>query len=192
MNYYANRHAIIEKGAQIGANTKVWHFAHVMPKAIIGARCSLGQNVFVADNVKLGDGVKVQNNVSLFEGVHCEDEVFLGPSVVFTNIRNPRAAVVRRDAYERTLVQRGATIGANATIVCGITIGAYAFVGAGAVLTSDVPPHALVLGNPARQVGWMSLQGHRLEFDENGKAYCTKEQRYYYLEGQEVIPAAST
>ncbi|MCE3008906.1 MAG: N-acetyltransferase [Bacteroidetes bacterium] len=173
--------AMVDAGAQIGEGTRIWHFCHIMPGACIGPDCSLGQNVFVADRVRLGRGVKVQNNVSLYEGVEIEDEVFLGPSVVFTNIKNPRAAVVRRTEYLKTLVGRGATIGANATLVCGLTIGQYAFIGAGAVVTRSVPDYALIVGNPGRQIGWMSAHGHRLHFDEAGLATCPGDGQHYRL-----------
>ncbi|MBX3103279.1 MAG: N-acetyltransferase, partial [Bacteroidetes bacterium] len=165
-----------------------WHFCHIMPGAVIGEQCSLGQNVFVANGVRLGNGVKVQNNVSLYEGVECEDDVFLGPSMVFTNVRNPRAAVVRRDAYLPTRVGRGASIGANATLVCGVTVGAYAFVGAGTVVTRDVPPYALVVGNPARQAGWMSPWGGRLHFDPQGLAVCPDTGERFRLADGRVFP----
>jgi len=179
---YIHPSAIVEEGAQIGKGTKVWHFCHLMPECVLGENCSLGQNVFVAKGVVLGDNVKVQNNVSLYEGVICEDDVFLGPSMVFTNVINPRSAVNRKGQYAITHVARGATIGANATIVCGNRIGAYSFVGAGSVVTKDVPAFALVLGNPARQSGWMSRYGHRLSFDENGKAVCPESGEKYILE----------
>lgn len=179
--YFAHPTAVIDPGAQIGAGTKVWHFSHIMEGAIIGANCSLGQNVFVASGVKLGRGTKVQNNVSIYSGVICEEEVFLGPSMVFTNVSNPRSAINRKGVYEKTLVQRGATIGANATIVCGNRIGRYAFIGAGAVVTREVPDYALILGNPARQVGWMSEYGQRLDFDEAGKGVCPESGVVYVL-----------
>ena len=179
--YFAHDSAVIDSGAQIGLGTKIWHFCHVMPGAVIGKNCSLGQNVFVANGVKLGNNVKVQNNVSIYEGVNCEDDVFLGPSMVFTNVINPRSAVNRKTEYLPTLVKKGASIGANATIVCGITIGKYAFIGAGAVVTKDVPSFALVVGNPARQIGWMSRHGERLHFDENGKATCPGSGEQYVL-----------
>jgi len=164
--------AIIDHGAQIGNGTKVWHFCHVMGTAVIGENCVLGQNVFVASKAKLGNNVKVQNNVSIYEGVVCEDDVFLGPSMVFTNVINPRSAVNRKNAFKTTRVKKGATIGANATILCGIEIGEHAFIGAGAVVTKDVPYYALVTGNPGRQKGWMSEQGSKLEFDVQGTATC--------------------
>ncbi len=184
--YFAHETAVIDEGAEIGEGTKIWHFSHIMPGAKIGERCNIGQNVVVSPGVVLGKNVKVQNNVSIYTGVICEDDVFLGPSMVFTNVSNPRSAIVRRDKYEQTLVKKGATIGANATIVCGHTIGEYAFVGAGAVVTKDVPPYALVVGNPARQLGWMSEYGHRLHFDENGIAVCPESGEKYKLENGQV------
>ena len=180
-DYFVHETAVIDEGAQIGKGTKIWHFCHVMSKSKIGGNCSLGQNVFVADDVVLGNNVKVQNNVSIYTGVICEDDVFLGPSMVFTNVSNPRSAVVRKGQYERTLVKKGASIGANATIVCGHTIGEYAFIGAGAVVTKDVPAFALMIGTPARQVGWMSRYGHRLHFDENNIAVCPESGEKYRL-----------
>ncbi|MFY9595674.1 MAG: acyltransferase, partial [Bacteroidales bacterium] len=161
MEYYAHPTAIIDEGATIKKGTKIWHFCHIMSGAYIGENCSLGQNVFVATGVRLGNNVKVQNNVSLYTGVICEDDVFLGPSMVFTNIINPRSAIVRKDQYQSTILRKGATVGANATIVCGVELGEYSFVGAGAVVTKNVPPYALVVGTPARQIGWMSEYGHR-------------------------------
>jgi len=184
--YFAHPTAVIDEGAKIGKGTKIWHFCHVMPKAEIGERCILGQNVFVADNVKLGNNVKIQNNVSVYTGVICEDDVFLGPSMVFTNVNNPRSAVIRHDKYEPTIVKKGATIGANATIVCGVTLGHHCFVGAGAVVTKDVKPYALVVGVPAKQIGWMSEYGHQLEFDENGIAVCPESGQKYKLENGNV------
>ena len=186
MNYYAHETAIIDEGAIIGENTKIWHFCHVMNNAILGKGCILGQNVFVANDVVLGDNVKVQNNVSLYTGVICEDDVFLGPSMVFTNVTNPRSAVVRRGQYSKTVVKKGASIGANATIVCGHDIGEFAFIGAGAVVTKTVPAYALMVGNPARQIGWMSEYGHRLNFDENGIATCPESGEIYHLEENKV------
>jgi UDP-2-acetamido-3-amino-2,3-dideoxy-glucuronate N-acetyltransferase len=180
--------AIIDEGAHIGPGTHIWHFCHVMGGAIIGADCSLGQNVFVADGVRLGDRVKVQNNVSLYAGVQCEDEVFLGPSMVFTNVYNPRSAVNRKGEYLPTLVRRGVTIGANATIVCGIDIGAYAFIGAGALVNRDVLPYALIVGNPGRQIGWMSAHGERLHFDAKGEATCPGSGLIYALIQGTVVP----
>ena len=180
-NYFAHETAVIDAGAQIGAGSKIWHFSHVMSGAVLGEGCKLGQNVFIASGVALGRNVKVQNNVSIYEGVTCEDDVFLGPSMVFTNVINPRSAVVRHGQYQRTRVGKGASIGANATIVCGNDIGPYAFIGAGAVVTKGVPPYALVAGNPARQIGWMSEYGHRLHFDENGQAVCPESKEAYVL-----------
>jgi len=181
MDYQAHETAVIDEGATIGSGSKIWHFSHIMPGAVLGERCNIGQNVVVSTGVVLGANVKVQNNVSIYEGVTCDDDVFLGPSCVFTNVTNPRSAINRRGQYARTHVGRGATIGANATIVCGHDIGAYAFVGAGAVVTKNVPAYALVVGNPARQMGWMSAYGHRLEFDQNGRATCTESGEEYKL-----------
>jgi UDP-2-acetamido-3-amino-2,3-dideoxy-glucuronate N-acetyltransferase len=173
--------AVVDPGAQVGAGTKVWHFCHLFATCRIGENCVLGQNVMVADGVVLGNNVKVQNNVSIYTGVTCEDDVFLGPSMVFTNVINPRSAVVRKNEYKTTYVERGASIGANATIVCGVRIGAYAFIGAGAVVTKDVAPFALVVGNPARQIGWVSEYGHRLHPDTNGHATCPESKQQYLL-----------
>jgi len=184
--YFAHETAVIDEGCKIGRGTKIWHFSHIMTGCEIGERCNLGQNIVVSPGVKLGNNVKVQNNVSIYTGVICEDDVFLGPSMVFTNIVNPRSAVVRRDKYVTTIVEKGATIGANATIVCGHRIGRYAFVGAGAVVTKDVKPYALVVGNPARQTGWMSEYGHKLVFDENGIAVCPENGEKYKLENGNV------
>ncbi len=182
--YQAHETAIIDPGCQIGAGTRIWHFCHLISGCVIGENCTLGQNVMVGAGVRLGRNVKVQNNVSIYTGVICEDDVFLGPSMVFTNVINPRSAISRRHEYRQTLVKRGATIGANATIVCGVVIGEYAFVGAGSVVTKDVKPYALVVGNPARQIGWMSEYGHRLHFDEQGLAQCPESgQRYQLQEG---------
>ncbi len=181
MNYQAHETAVIDEGARIGAGTKIWHFSHIMPGAVLGERCNIGQNVVVSPGVVLGANVKVQNNVSIYEGVTCDDDVFLGPSCVFTNVTNPRSAINRRGQYARTHVGRGASIGANATIVCGHDIGPYAFIGAGAVVTKNVPAYALVVGNPARQTGWMSAYGHRLEFDQNGRATCPESGEAYKL-----------
>jgi len=181
MNYFAHETAVIDEGCEIGDGTKIWHFSHLMPGCKLGKKCNLGQNVVVSPDVILGNNVKVQNNVSIYTGVICEDDVFLGPSMVFTNIINPRSAIVRRDQYTRTLVKKGASIGANATIICGHDIGKYAFIGAGAVVSKAVPDYALVVGNPARQIGWMSEYGHRLEFDENGEAECEESGEKYIL-----------
>jgi UDP-2-acetamido-3-amino-2,3-dideoxy-glucuronate N-acetyltransferase len=178
--------AIVDDGAQIGDGTHVWHFSHVCAGARIGADCSLGQNVFVGNDVLIGRCVKIQNNVSVYDAVTLEDEVFCGPSVVFTNVHNPRAAVPRKSEYRRTLVQRGATLGANATIVCGVTVGEYAFVGAGAVVTKDVAAHALMAGVPARRIGWMSRHGERLAFDAAGEARCSTTGEHYRLDGERV------
>ena len=181
-SYFAHETAVIDAECEIGVGTKIWHFSHIMSHAKIGKGCNLGQNVVVSPYVELGDNVKVQNNVSIYTGVICEDDVFLGPSVVFTNISNPRSAVVRRDRYESTRVRKGASIGANATVICGHEIGMYAFIGAGAVVTKDVKPYSLVLGNPARHVGWMSEYGHRLSFDDSGLAVCPESKEKYKLE----------
>ena len=182
--------AVIDEPCSIGVGSKVWHFSHIMKDAVLGNECNLGQNVVISPRVTLGNNVKVQNNVSIYTGVICEDDVFLGPSMVFTNIVNPRSAVVRKDKYVKTLVQKGASIGANATVVCGNTIGSFAMVGAGAVITKDVSPYALVVGNPAKQIGWVSEYGHRLEFDESGKATCEESGQEYLLENDEVTRIA--
>jgi UDP-2-acetamido-3-amino-2,3-dideoxy-glucuronate N-acetyltransferase len=179
--YFAHQTAVIDDGSAIGEGTKIWHFSHVMPGCVIGKNCSLGQNVVVSPGVTLGNNVKVQNNVSIYTGVICEDDVFLGPSMVFTNVINPRSFVVRKDEYKQTLVRRGASIGANATVVCGVEIGEYSFVGAGAVITKSVLPYALVAGNPARQVGWISKQGHKLNFSDGSNAWCEQENQQYTL-----------
>jgi UDP-2-acetamido-3-amino-2,3-dideoxy-glucuronate N-acetyltransferase len=181
MGYFSHETAIIDEGCQIGDGTKIWHFTHVMPNCTMGKNCNLGQNVVISPDVILGNNVKIQNNVSIYTGVICKDDVFLGPSMVFTNVINPRSAVVRRGQYSKTIVGQGASIGANATIVCGHDIGDFAFIGAGAVVTKTVPAYALVVGNPAKQVGWMSEFGHRLEFDENGVATCPEEEEQYEL-----------
>lgn len=187
MSYFAHETAVVDEGCVIGEGTKIWHFSHIMPNCELGERCNIGQNVVVSPDVKLGKNVKVQNNVSIYTGVICEDDVFLGPSMVFTNVINPRSAVNRKNEYAKTIVKKGASIGANATIVCGHDIGAYAFIGAGAVVTKTVPDFALVVGNPARQIGWMSEYGHRLEFNENGIAICPESQDQYKLENNQVI-----
>jgi len=185
-DYFAHETAVIDEGVEIGKGTRIWHFSHLMTGCKLGEGCNLGQNVVVSPDVILGNNVKVQNNVSIYTGVICEDDVFLGPSMVFTNVVNPRSAVIRRDAYVKTLVEKGATIGANATIVCGNLIGKYSFVGAGAVVTREVLPYALVVGNPSRQVGWMSEYGHRLEFDEKGLATCPESGEEYKLDGERI------
>jgi len=184
--YFSHESAIIDEGATIGKGSKIWHFCHVMGKSILGENCNLGQNVFVADDVELGNNVKVQNNVSIYSGVVCEDDVFLGPSMVFTNIKNPRSAVVRKGEYARTLVKQGASIGANATIVCGNSIGRFAFIAAGAVVTANVTDYSLMIGGPAKQVGWMSEYGHRLHLDEYGKAICPESGEEYMLLNEKV------
>lgn len=186
MDYFAHETAVIDEGCTIGEGTKIWHFSHVMPNCKIGRKCNIGQNVVVSPDVILGNNVKVQNNVSIYTGVECEDDVFLGPSMVFTNVINPRSAVNRRGEYSKTIVGKGATIGANATIVCGHNIGKFAFIGAGAVVTKEILPYALVVGNPAKQIGWMSEYGHRLEFDENNIAICEESKEKYSLENNHV------
>jgi UDP-2-acetamido-3-amino-2,3-dideoxy-glucuronate N-acetyltransferase len=180
-NYFSHKKAIIDKPCEIGEGTKIWHFSHIMKNCKIGINCTIGQNVFIASKVILGNNVKVQNNVSIYSGVICEDDVFLGPSMVFTNVINPRSAINRKEKYQKTIVREGATIGANATILCGIEIGKGAFIGAGAVVTKSVKPYALVLGNPASQVGWMSEFGNRLVFNNKGKAVCPESGRIYEL-----------
>ena len=184
--YFVHESSYVDEGSEIGKGTKIWHFTHVMSNCRIGENCNLGQNVVVSPGVKLGNNVKVQNNVSIYSGVICENNVFLGPSVVFTNVANPRSAVPRKDQYAETLVKEGATIGANATIICGRTIGRFAFVGAGAVVTHSVADHSLVVGNPARHVGWMSEYGHRLNFDGEGIAYCPESKEKYLLDNMMV------
>jgi UDP-2-acetamido-3-amino-2,3-dideoxy-glucuronate N-acetyltransferase len=186
MEYFAHETAVIDGKCQIGNGTKIWHFSHIMSGCKIGENCNIGQNVVVSPEVVLGNKVKVQNNVSIYTGVICEDEVFLGPSMVFTNITNPRSGIVRKDQYEKTIVKKGASIGANATIVCGHDIGEYAFIGAGAVVTKDVKPYALIVGNPAKQIGWMSEYGHRLNFNNDGEAICLESKEKYQLENNQV------
>ncbi len=183
---YIHETAVIDEPCSIGSGTKIWHFSHVMKDAVLGNDCNLGQNVVISPRVTLGNNVKVQNNVSIYTGVICEDDVFLGPSMVFTNILNPRSAVVRKDKYLETLVKKGASIGANTTVVCGNKIGSYSLIGAGAVITKDVSNYALVVGNPAKQIGWVSEYGHRLEFDELGKAICAESGQEYLLKNREV------
>jgi UDP-2-acetamido-3-amino-2,3-dideoxy-glucuronate N-acetyltransferase len=185
-NYIAHPSAVIDEGCEIGSRTKIWHFSHIMPGCKIGEDCTIGQNVVVSPAVTLGNNVKVQNNVSIYTGVICEDDVFLGPSMVFTNVINPRSAINRKNEFLKTLVRRGATIGANATIVCGNEIGQFAFIGAGAVVTTDVPAYALVVGNPAKQKGWMSEYGHKLSFDKDGFAECPESHEHYRLEDGKV------
>ena len=185
--YSAHPTAIIDEGCEIGENVRIWHFSHIMPGCRIGKGCNIGQNVVVSPGVILGTNVKIQNNVSLYEGVICEDDVFLGPSMVFTNVINPRSAIVRKHEYKQTLVKKGASIGANATIICGNTIGEFAFVGAGAVVTKNIPAFALVIGNPARQTGWVSEYGHKLNFDTNGLAKCPESNQQYKLENNLVV-----
>jgi len=181
MNYFSHETAIIDEPCSIGVGTKIWHFTHVMSGCVIGDDCNLGQNVVVSPEVILGNNVKIQNNVSIYTGVICEDDVFLGPSMVFTNVINPRSAINRKSEYKKTLVKRGATIGANATIICGNTIGEYAFIGAGSVVTKDVASYALVVGNPSKQTGWVSEYGHKLKFDGNGYAFCKESGDKYQL-----------
>ena len=184
--YFAHPTAVIDEGSRIGDGTKVWHFSHIMPDCVIGENCNIGQNVVISPGVVLGKNVKVQNNVSIYTGVICDDDVFLGPSMVFTNVINPRSAVNRKNQYIKTQVKRGATIGANATIVCGNDIGTFAFIGAGAVVTKPVPDYALVMGNPARQKGWMSEYGHPLKFDKDGYAVCEESKEKYLLSNGKV------
>jgi UDP-2-acetamido-3-amino-2,3-dideoxy-glucuronate N-acetyltransferase len=184
MDYFKHESAYVDEGCTIGSGTKIWHFSHIMNDCVIGENCNIGQNVVVSPQVRLGRNVKIQNNVSVYTGVICEDDVFLGPSMVFTNVLNPRSAVSRKNEYRPTIIHRGASIGANATVVCGHEIGEYALVGAGSVVTKDVKPYALVVGNPARQIGWISAHGERLEFDENGIATCPATgERYVLREG---------
>ncbi len=186
--YFAHETAVIDEGCNIGKGSKIWHFSHIMPNCTIGENCNIGQNVVISPEVILGNNVKVQNNVSIYTGVTCDDDVFLGPSMVFTNVTNPRSAVNRKNQYAKTHVGKGASIGANATIVCGHDIGAYAFIGAGTVVTKTVKPYALIVGNPGKQIGWMSEFGHRLNFNEEGIAECpeSKEQYIFDEEKQEV------
>ncbi len=185
-DFFSHETAIIDANCTIGEGTKIWHFSHIMSNSVIGRNCNIGQNVVISPDVVLGNNVKVQNNVSIYTGVICEDDVFLGPSMVFTNVTNPRSAIVRRGQYEKTLVKKGVSIGANATIVCGNDIGEYAFIGAGAVITKEVKPYALVVGNPAKQIGWMSEYGHRLNFDDKGFATCPESQEIYRLKEDRI------
>ena len=187
-NYFVHETAVVDEGCEIGEGSKVWHFSHLMSGCRLGSGCNIGQNVVISPDVILGNNVKVQNNVSIYTGVICEDDVFLGPSMVFTNVINPRSAVNRRGLYTQTRVHKGASIGANATIVCGNDIGEYAFIGAGAVVTKYVPPYALVVGNPAKQIGWISAFGHRLHFDGDGYATCPESGQQYYFDGKAVSP----
>ena len=184
--YFVHESSYVDEGCEIGAGTKIWHFSHIMSHCKIGNRCNIGQNVVISPEVILGDNVKIQNNVSIYTGVTCEDDVFLGPSMVFTNVINPRSAVNRKSEYAKTIVRKGASIGANATIVCGNNIGKYAFIGAGAVVTKEVPDYALVMGNPAKQTGWMSEYGHKLKFDANSTAVCPESKQEYLLTGNKV------
>lgn len=185
-SFFTHETAVIDANCQIGEGTKIWHFSHIMSDCTIGQHCSIGQNVVISPEVRIGNRVKIQNNVSVYTGVICDDDVFLGPSAVFTNVINPRSAIIRKNEYKPTLVQKGATIGANATIVCGITIGKYAFIGAGAVVTKNIPDYALVVGNPARQTGWMSEYGHKLKFNADGLAVCPESREQYRLENGKV------
>ena len=187
MNFFAHETAVIDEGCSIGEGTKIWHFSHIMPNCVIGERCNIGQNVVVSPEVILGDNVKVQNNVSIYTGVICKDDVFLGPSMVFTNVINPRSAVNRRGQYSKTVVKKGASIGANATIVCGNDIGEYAFIGAGAVVTKHIPSYSLWVGNPAKQIGWVSEYGHRLKFNDKNIAVCSESEERYHLKQDTVI-----
>jgi UDP-2-acetamido-3-amino-2,3-dideoxy-glucuronate N-acetyltransferase len=187
MDYFAHETAVVDAGCTIGKGTKIWHFSHIMPNCILGENCNIGQNVVVSPDVILGNNVKVQNNVSIYTGVICEEDVFLGPSMVFTNVMNPRSAVNRKNEYLKTIVRKGASIGANATIVCGHDIGEFAFIGAGAVVTKTVAPYALMVGNPARQLGWMSEYGQRLTFNNEGVAICSESGEEYKLENNKVI-----
>lgn len=186
MTYFSHETAIVDEGCTIGEGTKIWHFSHIMPNCRIGKNCNIGQNVVISPEVVLGSNVKVQNNVSIYTGVTCDDDVFLGPSMVFTNVINPRSAINRRNQYAKTHVGKGATIGANATIVCGHDIGEYAFIGAGAVVTKTIPAYALVVGNPAKQIGWISEYGHRLNFDKEGFAVCIESGHKYKLQNKQV------
>jgi UDP-2-acetamido-3-amino-2,3-dideoxy-glucuronate N-acetyltransferase len=185
--FFAHETAVIDEGCKIGKGAKIWHFSHIMSGSEIGENCNIGQNVVISPGVKLGKNVKVQNNISIYTGVICEDDVFLGPSMVFTNVINPRSAIVRKDSYLSTVVEKGATIGANSTIVCGNKIGSYSFIGAGAVVTKEVKPYALVIGNPARQTGWMSEYGHKLIFDPDGSAICPESGERYHLNNGRVF-----
>ena len=186
-DFFSHETAVLDRGCTIGKGTKIWHFCHIMPTCIVGEMCNIGQNVFLDNNVIIGNGVKIQNNVSVYNSVIIEDDCFLGPSMVFTNVINPRAHVERKHEYKRTVIGRGSSIGANATIVCGNRIGKYAFIGAGAVVTKDVPDYSLVVGNPARQIGWVGEYGHRLEFNNDGQAFCIESMQEYRLEYNKVF-----
>ena len=188
-NFFIHESSFLDEPCQIGEGTKIWHFSHIMANCTIGKHCNIGQNVVVSPNVILGDQVKVQNNVSIYTGVICEDDVFLGPSMVFTNVTNPRSAVNRKEEYQKTIVKKGATIGANATIICGNNIGEYALIGAGAVISKSVKPYALVVGNPAKQIGWISEHGQRLHFNEENEAFCSDTNQKYILENESVKKA---
>ncbi len=187
MNYFAHETAVIDEGSRIGKGTKIWHFSHIMPDSIIGEDCSIGQNVVISPEVVLGRNVKIQNNVSVYTGVICEDDVFLGPSMVFTNVINPRSHINRKDEFRKTIVRKGASIGANATIVCGNEIGEYAMIGAGAVIIKEVKPYALMVGNPAKQIGWVSENGHHLLFDNEGIAVCPETNQKYRLKDNSFV-----
>ena len=191
LDFFAHETAIIDDNCHIGAGTRIWHFTHIMGESTIGQNCILGQNVFIGKGVKLGNNVKVQNNVSLYTGVECEDDVFLGPSMVFTNVINPRSAIERKDEFKKTLVKRGATIGANATIICGVTIGEYAFIGAGAVVTKDVKPYTVIVGNPGKENGWMCMCGVKMSFNDDGTSLCTSCQEQYRFDGSNVAKTGS-
>lgn len=186
LDYFAHETAVVDDNCIIGKGTKIWHFSHIMTNCIIGKKCSFGQNVVVSPDVVLGNNVKVQNNVSIYTGVICEDDVFLGPSMVFTNVINPRSAIIRRDEFKKTLVKKGASIGANATIICGNAIGEFSLIGAGSVVTKEIPAYALVVGNPSKQIGWVSEYGHRLKFDEKGFAICPESKEKYQLNNNKV------
>ena len=186
LDYFAHETAVVDDNCTIGKGTKIWHFSHIMADCVIGEKCSFGQNVVVSPNVVLGNNVKVQNNVSIYTGVICEDDVFLGPSMVFTNVINPRSAIIRREEFKKTLVKKGASIGANATIICGNSIGEFSLIGAGSVVTKEIPAYALVVGNPSKQIGWVSEYGHRLNFDEKGFAICPESKEKYQLNNNRV------
>ncbi|HEU4575134.1 MAG TPA: acyltransferase [Chitinophagaceae bacterium] len=189
VHFFAHPTAVIDEGAVVGAGTRIWHFCHLMPGCVVGSHCTIGQNVFIDNHTRIGNRVKIQNNVSLYHGVLLEDDVFIGPSVVFTNVINPRSFIERKHAFRQTVVQKGASIGANATLVCGVSVGAYALVGAGAVVTRDVPAYALVTGNPARRRGWVSRAGRKLQFDRSGRATCPETGETYYLQNDCVFPS---